>query len=60
MADLKEVHFFDNDSLDWSDPTCLSFHEHFEWSQTSGMIRGEATPIYGGFAKWIKPDGDPW
>jgi hypothetical protein len=24
----------------------LSFHEHFEWSQTSGVIRGEATPIY--------------
>jgi hypothetical protein len=46
MADVKEVHFFDNESLDWSDPAYLSFHEHFEWSQTSGIIRGEATPIY--------------
>ncbi|MEJ0095331.1 MAG: sulfotransferase domain-containing protein [Methylocella sp.] len=46
MADVKEVHFFDNESLDWSDPNYLPFHEHFEWSQTSGVIRGEATPIY--------------
>jgi hypothetical protein len=46
MADVKEVHFFDNERLDWSDPAYLAFHEHFEWSQTSGIIRGEATPIY--------------
>jgi len=46
MADVKEVHFFDNENLDWSDPAYLSFHEHFDWSQTSGVIRGEATPVY--------------
>jgi len=45
MADVKELHFFDNDNLDWSDPDYRYLHEHFEWSDC-GLVRGEATPRY--------------
>lgn len=46
MAAAKEVHFFDDDSIDWSKPGYARLHQAFD-SAPSGIIRrGEATPIY--------------
>lgn len=45
MAKLKEVHFFDNDALDWSASDFVHLHSQFDWAR-QGVIRGEATPIY--------------
>jgi hypothetical protein len=46
MASIKEVHFFDDDGLDWSAPDYTRLHQHFDWDQPNVSIRGEATPIY--------------
>jgi len=46
LPDGKEIHFFDDESVDWSAPDYRPLHAHFNWSQMSGVIRGEATPIY--------------
>lgn len=45
MATVKEVHFFDNDSLDWSAPRYDRLHAQFDWS-IRDVQRGETTPIY--------------
>lgn len=45
MATVKEVHFFDNESLDWSNPDYEQFHAQFNWDRGDAR-RGEATPIY--------------
>lgn len=45
MASKKEVHFFDNESIDWAAPDYATLHKHFDWT-TDGVVRGEATPIY--------------
>jgi len=45
MASAKEVHHFDNDRLDWTNPDHSRLHNAFDWS-VSGVVRGEATPIY--------------
>lgn len=44
MAAKKEVHFFDNEQVDWSAPDYRLLHDQFDWSRAA--IRGEATPIY--------------
>ena len=44
LADVKEVHFFDDETLDWAAPDYGVYHAHFDWSRP--QIRGEATPIY--------------
>lgn len=44
LSDVKEVHFFDDESIDWTRPDYDSYHVHFDWSRPA--IRGEATPIY--------------
>lgn len=41
----KELHFFDDESLDWSQPDYTRFHRHFR-DRGSSQIAGEATPIY--------------
>jgi hypothetical protein len=46
MAKTKEVHFFDNDQLDWSKPDYTLLHQSFEWDDPGISVRGEATPIY--------------
>lgn len=44
LSKVKEVHFFDDESVDWSAPDYGPYHAQFE---TAGpAIRGEATPIY--------------
>ena len=43
MPDLKEAHFFDDESLDWSRPDIGRYHALFA---DDARLRGEATPIY--------------
>jgi len=40
---LKELHFFDNESLDWSAPDYRALHRFYD--PESDRLRGEATPI---------------
>ena len=40
----KEVHFFDDEAVDWAAPDYDAYHAHFE--APDGRPRGEATPIY--------------
>jgi hypothetical protein len=45
MARAKEVHHFDDDSLDWEHPDHRRLHAHFDWTGLP-RPRGESTPIY--------------
>lgn len=45
MARVKEVHFFDDDSMRWDVPDYRRLHEQFE-PGAEERRRGEATPIY--------------
>jgi hypothetical protein len=45
LSKAKEVHFFDNEEIDWSSPSYGQYHRNFpRWRE--GQVRGEATPIY--------------
>jgi hypothetical protein len=54
LSRVKEVHFFDDESHDWSQPDYAAYHAHFEppalelanVKRGDGRLRGEATPIY--------------
>jgi len=41
----KELHFFDDKSLDWKNIDYDAYHSQFDWSIPTG-IRGEVTPVY--------------
>jgi len=43
LPDVKEVHFFDDETIDWSRPNYGCYHAHFT---QDGRMWGEATPIY--------------
>lgn len=45
MARVKEVHYFDDESIDRFHPSYDKLHDCFDWS-VADVIRGEATPIY--------------
>jgi hypothetical protein len=45
MSAQKELHFFDNESINWNKPDYTNLHASFDWS-IEEMVRGEATPIY--------------
>lgn len=45
LSDVKEVHFFDDETNDWNAPDYATYHARFDWSDPA-LIRGEATPIY--------------
>ncbi|HQT45639.1 MAG: hypothetical protein B7X08_00165 [Acidocella sp. 20-63-7] len=45
MATGKEVHYFDDESLDWKNPPPRPLHARFDWTRP-GLLRGEATPVY--------------
>ncbi len=45
MAKVKEIHFFDDESLDWDAPDYAKLHAAFDAS-AQVRRRGEATPIY--------------
>jgi hypothetical protein len=44
LARTKEVHFFDDEALDWDRPDYTPYHAQFDWDGPG--LRGEATPIY--------------
>jgi hypothetical protein len=44
VSDVKETHFFDDESLDWERPDYDLYHRRFP--AADGRLRLEATPIY--------------
>lgn len=44
LSTVKETHFFDDESVDWSAPDHGAYHRHFD--RTRPGLMGEATPIY--------------
>jgi hypothetical protein len=44
LSDVKEVHFFDDESQDWAAPDYEAYERHF--GVADGRPCGEATPIY--------------
>lgn len=44
LSQPKEVHFFDDETRDWSQPDYAAYHAHFP--PPDGRPCGEATPIY--------------
>jgi hypothetical protein len=44
LAREKEVHFFDDETVDWARPDYVAYHASFP--PADGRLRGEATPIY--------------
>lgn len=45
MSVVKEVHHFDDETIDWVSPCHEKLHRQFDWS-IDEIMRGEATPIY--------------
>jgi hypothetical protein len=45
LSSVKEVHFFDDESVDWSEPAYDRYHSYFP-KRRRAITRGEATPIY--------------
>jgi hypothetical protein len=45
LSDVKEVHFFDDETRDWSAPDYGAYHARFDLADRSRRW-GEATPIY--------------
>lgn len=44
MSRTKELHFFDDETQDWTHPDYGAYHAAFD--PPDGRLRGEATPIY--------------
>jgi len=44
LSRVKETHFFDDESVDWTQPDYGAYHAHFDLDRPGPM--GEATPIY--------------
>jgi hypothetical protein len=44
VSRTKEIHFFDDETQDWSRPDNAAYHAHFD--DPAGRPCGEATPIY--------------
>ncbi len=44
LSTVKETHFFDDESVDWTRPDYGAYHAHFDLARPGLM--GEATPIY--------------
>lgn len=42
----KELHFFDDERLDWAAPDYTKLHRAFDWYDPAVRVRGEATPVY--------------
>ena len=45
MATKKELHYFDDDTLNWDHPDYSILESFFDWS-VPNIVRGEATPNY--------------
>jgi hypothetical protein len=46
MARSKELHFFDDETINWSQPNYERLHCEFNWDAQRPIVRGESTPIY--------------
>ena len=46
LPNQKELHYFDNESHNWTNPNYEIYHKRFKEAQTDKQIWGEATPIY--------------
>lgn len=46
MAKVKEVHFFDNEKMDWEKPDYTILESFFDSLHVYEACRGESTPIY--------------
>ena len=44
VSKTKELHFFDDETCDWSAPDYARYHAQFDWDRPA--IWGETTPIY--------------
>jgi hypothetical protein len=44
LSTVKETHFFDDETVDWSRPDYGAYHAYFDLTRSGPM--GEATPIY--------------
>jgi hypothetical protein len=44
LSRVKELHFFDDETMDWARPDYGAYHAQFP--HPDGRLRGEATPIY--------------
>ncbi len=44
LSRVKEVHFFDDEAVDWARPDYGAYHAHFDLDRPG--LKGEATPIY--------------
>lgn len=44
LSTVKEVHFFDDESVDWAQPDYRAYEAQF--ASVQGAVVGEATPIY--------------
>lgn len=44
LSTVKETHFFDDESVDWSAPDYGAYHARFDLGRPG--LKGEATPIY--------------
>lgn len=44
VSKTKELHFFDDETRNWSSPDYGRYHAQFDWDRKA--IRGETTPIY--------------
>ena len=45
MAAKKELHYFDDETIDWGNPDYSRLQSQFDWN-VRNVKRGEATPIY--------------
>lgn len=45
LSSVKEIHFFDDESIDWSKPVYDRYHSYFP-KRRRAIAWGEATPIY--------------
>ncbi len=45
IPEQKELHYFDNESINWTRPNYTQYHKQFEPSERK-ILKGEATPIY--------------
>lgn len=46
MSKIKEIHFFDNETINWSNPDYIRLLSQFDFSSNKKFTRGESTPIY--------------
>lgn len=46
LPEKKELHFFDNEQIDWDDPSHENIYHAYYNDAPEGSLCGEATPIY--------------